>query len=261
LGCVAVAVAAVAAFYERYDTRTLKRTIRPRRSAVRGQQGPAASRYLTTRQLDRFDVDFCRAVAAAIFDDPKKTRFVGSTHRALQGLQTARWISLAQLDLEPVSRETSYDLYFPAVLIMTAKGFLVPKGAGEISIPRSSEWQQGLRAGRKPHPLNLRRLFPRQHHQIPGDEVRKLREVSKPMIRACDRLPPDVSELYALALGTSASPANHVNPAGRLQRAARAGFGCVDDSMLLIVKWTLYAMNHAAELRRGPQRTSYEALK
>ena len=38
---VAIAVAAGAITYERYDTKTLKRTIQPRRGAVRRQQGPA----------------------------------------------------------------------------------------------------------------------------------------------------------------------------------------------------------------------------
>src|SRR5882762_1969788 len=62
---VAVSVAAGAIAYERYDTRTLKRTVN-RSEVLCG----------VNKGLPGFVVDFCRAVAAASFNDPKKTKFV-----------------------------------------------------------------------------------------------------------------------------------------------------------------------------------------
>src|SRR3979490_1362000 len=74
---VAVAVAAVAITYERYDTRTLRRTIRGGEVLCGGNTGlPGFSPPDDKGNWSGFDVDFCRAVAAAIFDDPKRTKFV-----------------------------------------------------------------------------------------------------------------------------------------------------------------------------------------
>ena len=74
---VAVAVAAVAAAYELYDTRTLKRTVRRGEVLCGVNKGlPGFSIPDDKGNWNGFDVDFCRAVAAAIFDDPKKAKFI-----------------------------------------------------------------------------------------------------------------------------------------------------------------------------------------
>src|SRR6201989_63077 len=74
---VAIAVAAAAITYERYDTRTLKRTVR--RDAVLCACTPGLPGFASADEKGNwsgFDVDFCRAIAAAIFDDPTKVKFV-----------------------------------------------------------------------------------------------------------------------------------------------------------------------------------------
>src|SRR6201982_3044635 len=74
---VAVAVAAAAITYERYDTRTLKRTIRRGEVVCGGNTRlPRLSGPDDKGNWTGFDVDFCRAVAAAIFDDPNKAKFI-----------------------------------------------------------------------------------------------------------------------------------------------------------------------------------------
>jgi ABC-type amino acid transport substrate-binding protein len=63
--------------YERYDTKTLKRTIRREAVLCGVNTGlPGFSSPDDKGNWSGFDVDFCRAVAAAIFDDPKKVEFV-----------------------------------------------------------------------------------------------------------------------------------------------------------------------------------------
>src|SRR5258707_6762597 len=74
---VAIAVAAGAITYERYDTKTLKRTIRRGEVLCGVNKGlPGFSIPDDKGDWTGFDVDFCRAVAAAIFDDPKKAKFL-----------------------------------------------------------------------------------------------------------------------------------------------------------------------------------------
>src|SRR6201747_463383 len=125
---VAVAVAAIAITYERYDTKTLKRTVR-RGDVLCGVNAglPGFSIPDDKGNWTGFDVDFCRAVAAAIFDDPKKTKFVPleATGR-FKELQSRKVDILSRNSTWSMSRETSYDLYFPAVAYYDGEGFMVP---------------------------------------------------------------------------------------------------------------------------------------
>ena len=74
---IAVAVAAAAITYERYDTRTLKRTVKRDAVLCGVNTGlPGFSIPDDKGNWSGFDVDICRAVAAAIFNDPNKVKFV-----------------------------------------------------------------------------------------------------------------------------------------------------------------------------------------
>src|SRR3954468_20751401 len=126
---IAALVGALAIFYERYDTRTLKRTIR--RDAVLCGVNTGLPGFSTPDDKGNwsgFDVDFCRAVAAAIFNDPKKVTFVGlDAADRFKELQSRKVDILSRNSTWSMSRETNYDLYFPAVSYYDGQGFMVPK--------------------------------------------------------------------------------------------------------------------------------------
>src|SRR6195256_1269336 len=126
---VAVAVAGAAIVYERYDTRTLKRTIRRGEVLCGVNTGlPGFSIPDDKGSWTGFDVDFCRAVAAAIFDDPKKVKFVAlDANERFRELQNRKVDILSRNSTWSMSRETSYDLYFPAVAYYDGQGFMIPK--------------------------------------------------------------------------------------------------------------------------------------
>ena len=170
---VAVAVAAAAITYERYDTRTLKRTIRRGEVLCGVNTGlPGFSIPDDKGNWTGFDVDFCRAVAAAIFDDPKKAKFIPlDASERFKELQNRKVDILSRNSTWSMSRETSYDLYFPAVAYYDGEGFMLP-AARKIDFGAGPQWQQGLRAVGNHDATQPRRLFPRQQHEIPGDEVR-----------------------------------------------------------------------------------------
>ena len=134
---VAVAVAAAAVTYERYDTRTLKRTIRRGEVLCGVNTGlPGFSIPDDKGNWTGFDVDFCRAVAAAIFDDPKKAKFIPlDANERFKELQNRKVDILSRNSTWSMSRETSYDLYFPAVAYYDGEGFMVAERA-ETSIRR-----------------------------------------------------------------------------------------------------------------------------
>src|SRR3954465_8134220 len=125
---VAVAVAAIAVAYERYDTRTLGRTTRRGEVLCGVNKGlPGFSIPDDKGNWTGFDVDFCRAVAAAIFNDPTKTKFVSlETSERFKELQNRKVDILSRNSTWSMARETSYDLYFPAVAYYDGEGFMVP---------------------------------------------------------------------------------------------------------------------------------------
>src|SRR4051812_47049690 len=124
---VAAAILAGAITYERYDTKTLKRTIKRGEVLCGVNRGlPGFSNPDDKGDWSGFDVDFCRAVAAAIFDDPKKAAFVPlDASERFKELQNRKVDILSRNSTWSMSRETGYDLYFPAVAYYDGQGFMV----------------------------------------------------------------------------------------------------------------------------------------
>src|SRR5215468_6643002 len=132
---VAIAVAAAAIAYERYDTKTLKRTVR--RDAVHCGVGtglPGFSAQDAAGNWVGFDVDFCRAVAAAVFDDPRKVKFVPlDAKERFDELASRKVDVLARNSTWTMSRETEYYLHFAGVSYYDGQGFMVPRAREKTS--------------------------------------------------------------------------------------------------------------------------------
>src|SRR5215813_13963566 len=74
------------------------------------------------------DVDFCRALAAAIFNDPTKVKFVPLTAKdRFTALQSGEVDVLARNTTWTSSRDTSLGLNFAAVNYYDGQGFIVRK--------------------------------------------------------------------------------------------------------------------------------------
>src|ERR1700752_2891621 len=125
---VAVLVAALAITYELYDTRTLKRTVRRGEVLCGVNKGlPGFSIPDDKGNWTGFDVDFCRAVAAAIFDDPTKAKFVPlDASERFKELQNRKVDILSRNSTWSMSGAANYDLYFPAVAYYDGEGFMLP---------------------------------------------------------------------------------------------------------------------------------------
>ena len=126
---VAVLVAVCAIVYEFYDTRTLKRTVRRGEVLCGVNKGlPGFSIPDDNGNWTGFDVDFCRAVAAAIFDDPNKAKFLPlDANERFKELQSRKVDILSRNSTWGMSREQNYDLYFPAVAYYDGQGFMLPR--------------------------------------------------------------------------------------------------------------------------------------
>ena len=259
---VAVAVAAAAITYERYDTRTLKRTIRRGVVLCGVNKGlPGFSNPDDKGNWTGFDVDFCRAVAAAIFDDPAKAKFVPlEASERFKELQNRKVDILSRNSTWSMARETNYDLYFPAVAYYDGEGFMVPRGRNIDSALELNGSKICVQAETTTQ-LNLADYFRTNNMKYEEKKFGKLEEVIKAYDSGqCDTFTADASQLYALRLNL-AKPGDHVILPDIISKEPLAPVVRQrDDDWMMIVKWTLYAMINAEELGVTSQNID-EALK
>jgi general L-amino acid transport system substrate-binding protein len=208
-----------------------------------------------------FDVDLCRALAAAIFNDPKKVQFIPlETTERLAALQAERIDVLSRNTTWTLSRETPLNLIFAAVTYYDGQGFLVRRSRNATSAVEldgasvcvqegtTSElnFQDYFRSNNMKYELNA---FPDADHAYQAYDEGN-----------CTVFTSDTSQLSAVRLKLK-SPDDHVvlpdiiskEPLGPYVRAG-------DDQWLGIVKWTHYAMLNAEELGVSSQ-TIDDALK
>jgi general L-amino acid transport system substrate-binding protein len=247
---VAVAVAAVAAAYELYDTRTLKRTVRRGEVLCGVNKGlPGFSIPDDNGNWTGFDVDFCRAVAAAIFDDPKKARFVAlDANERFKELQSRKVDILSRNSTWSMSREENYDLYFPAVAYYDGQGFMLPRSRNIDSALDLNDSRVCVQEATTTQ-LNLADYFRTNNMKYQEMKFGKLEDVIKAYDSGqCDTLTADVSQLYALRLNLG-KPGDHVILPDVISKEPLAPVVRQrDDDWMMIVKWTLYAMINAEEL-------------
>jgi general L-amino acid transport system substrate-binding protein len=196
-----------------------------------------------------FDVDFCRAIAAAIFDDPKKVKFVPLTAKdRFTALQSGEVDVLSRNTTWTLSRDTSLGLDFAAITYYDGQGFLVRKSLKVTSALELNDAAVCVQQGTTTE-LNLADYFRANHMGLKtvtfatGDEAVKAYESGR-----CDSYTTDSSALYGerLKLG---EPAEHIvlpeiiskEP---LSPAVRHG----DNQWTDIVRWTHFAMIDAEEL-------------
>ena len=247
---VAVAVAAIAIIYERYDTRTLKRTVKRGEVLCGVNKGlPGFSIPDDKGDWTGFDVDFCRAVAAAIFDDPKKAKFIPlEASERFKELQSRKVDILSRNSTWSMSRETNYDLYFPAVAYYDGQGFMVPRSRNidsGLALDGSKVCVQDATTSQ----LNLADYFRTNNMKYAEMKFARLEEVVKAYESGkCDTFTADVSQLYALRLNLT-QPADHVILPDVISKEPLAPVVRQrDDDWMMLVKWTLYAMINAEEL-------------
>jgi general L-amino acid transport system substrate-binding protein len=195
-----------------------------------------------------FDVDFCRAIAAAIFNDPSKVRFVGTTSvNRFAVLQSGEVDLLARNVTWTSSRDTSLGFNFGPVTYYDGQGFMVRRSINAKSPKDLSGATICVNQGSTTE-LNLADYFRANNLQLrvvsfpTGEESVKAYEAGR-----CDSFTTDVSGLYAERLKL-ANQADHVILPEIISKeplapAVRHG----DDQWYDVVKWVQYALLTAEE--------------
>ncbi|KPH74058.1 MULTISPECIES: amino acid ABC transporter substrate-binding protein [Bosea] len=195
------------------------------------------------------DVDLCKALSAAIFNDPNKVKYIPlSSKDRFTALQSGEVDLLSRNTTWTLSRDTSLGLNFAGVNYYDGQGFMVRKKLGVESALKLAGASVCTQQGTTTE-LNLADFFRanKMKYEVvafaSADETIKAYESGR-----CDAFTTDSSGLYAERLKLSV-PADHIvlpeiiskEPLGP---AVRHG----DDQWLDVVKWTFNAMLNAEEL-------------
>jgi len=207
-----------------------------------------------------FDVTFCRAIAAAVLNDPTRVRFI-----PVQGPQRLPTLQSGQIDVListvtwTQSRDTANGLNFAGVNFYDGQSFLVRRSAnvtearqldgaticvtaGSTSELNVADWARSNRIRYSPV------VFER------NEETRNAYATGR-----CDSYSTDASQLAA-ARSALPNPAEHVVLGERISKeplgpVVRQG----DDQWFDIVKWTLYALIEAEE--QGVTQANADAMR
>ncbi len=196
-----------------------------------------------------FDVDFCRAVAAAALGDAAKVEYVALTAQdRFEKLKSGAVDVLARNTTWTMERETKLPLRFVGVNYMDGQGFLVSKALGVTSVFTMSQAAICFLEGTTTE-ANVADFFREREMVFTAvkfdtiDEVVAAYEAGK-----CDSYTADQSQLYAIRLKLKA-PEDHIilpdviskEPLGPMVRQG-------DEQWFNIVRWTLFALVNADEL-------------
>jgi general L-amino acid transport system substrate-binding protein len=196
-----------------------------------------------------FDVDFCRALAAAIFNDPTKVKFVPLTAaNRFTALQSGEIDVLSRNTTWTMERDTTLGVDFAAVNFYDGQGFMVRKSLKVNSALELNGASVCVQQGTTTE-LNLSDYFRQNHMSLKSVTFATLDEAIKAYDSSrCDAFTTDSSGLYGSRLQLADPNANIVLPEiiskEPLSPAVRQG----DDSWEDLVRWTHFAMVDAEEL-------------
>ncbi len=195
------------------------------------------------------DIDFCRAIAAAIFGDPGKVKFVPLAPKdRFQALKSGQVDVLANNTTWTLSRETGQGLLFAGINYFDGQGFLAHKNLNLTSALELSGTSVCVQQSTTTE-LNLADFF-----HVNGMTYKPVAfATAEEAVKAydsgrCDVYTADASDLYAGRMALADPESNAVLP----EIISKEPLGPVvrqgDDRWFNIVKWVNFAMINAEEL-------------
>ncbi|MCB1497311.1 MAG: amino acid ABC transporter substrate-binding protein [Bauldia sp.] len=207
-----------------------------------------------------FDVDFCRAVAAAIFNDADAVKFTPlSAKDRFTALQSGEIDLLSRNTTWTMSRDTALGLAFGVVTYYDGQGFLIRSEDGITSALELSGAAVCVQQGTTTE-LNLADYFSRNNMELNPVVFEKLDEaIAAYDSGRCDAYTSDASQLYSVRL-TLKNPDDSIilpeiiskEPLGPVVRQG-------DEEWFNIMKWVGFALLDAEEL--GINQANVEEMK
>jgi len=198
------------------------------------------------------DVDTCRAIAAAIFGDADKVKFVPTTaQQRFTALQSGEVDLLVRTTTWTLTRDTALGFDFTGVNYYDGQGFMVNKKLGVKSAKELNGATVCVAPGTTTE-LNLADYFRANKMSFKPVVIEKVDEVRAAFFAArCDVYTTDVSSLYATRAANVPAPLTQedfiilpeIISKEPLGPAVRHG----DNQWADIVRWAQYAMVEAEE--------------
>jgi general L-amino acid transport system substrate-binding protein len=199
-------------------------------------------------QWSGLEVDFCRAVAAAIFGDPKKVIFVPlRASERFPALKSRVIDLLARATAWTLSREVSLKLSFPGILFYDAQALMVPAADGIKSVGQLNGATICVEKGTT-HEHNLTDHFTAQGLTVKPLVIDSPTEVADAFFAGrCKAYTSDISDLAGARLRAPAGQTFDILP----EHISKEPLGPVvrggDDDWLTLVRWVLFALIAAEE--------------
>jgi general L-amino acid transport system substrate-binding protein len=196
-----------------------------------------------------FDVDYCRAIAAAIFNDPTKVKFVPLTAKdRFTALQSGDVDVLARNTTWTSSRDTQLGLNATAVNYYDGQGFIVRKTLKVNSALELGDASVCVQQGTTTE-LNLADYFRSNRMRLKTVTFATLDEALKAYDSGrCDALTTDASGLYSVRLKLAKADDHVVLPEIISKEPLTPFVRHGDDQWFDIVRWVHFALLNAEEL-------------
>lgn len=229
---------------------TLK-AVQARGKLVCGVNGqlPGFSYLNQQGQYSGFDVDYCRALAAAIFGDPSKVQYrPTNTQERFTVLQTGEVDVLIRNTTWSLARDTDLGLNFAAVTFYDGQGIMVPKKSGITKLKDLDGATICVQKGTTTE-LNLADVMATEGIKYTPAVFDDINATYGAYAQGrCDAVTSDKSQLSSVARGVLTNPNDHVILDATLSKeplgpAVRQG----DDQWTDIVRWTVFATFAAEE--------------
>ena len=195
------------------------------------------------------DVDVCRAVAAAIFGDADKVKFVPTTaQQRFTALQSGEVDLLVRTTTWTLTRDTALGFDFTGINYYDGQGFMVNKKLGVKSAKELNGATVCVQPGTTTE-LNLADYFRANKMSFKPVVIEKVEEVRAAFFAGrCDVFTTDASGLYSTRAANAPNPDDYIilpeiiskEPLGPLVRHGDNQFGD-------IVRWALFAQIEAEE--------------
>ena len=195
------------------------------------------------------DVELCRAISSAVFNDPAKIKFIPlSAKDRFTALQSGEVDVLVRNSTWTMSRDTALGLLFTGVNYYDGQGFMVRKKLGVTSALQLSGASVCTQQGTTTE-LNLADFFRSNNLKYEvvafatSDETVKAYDAGR-----CDAFTTDASGLYAERLKLTAPDDHMVLPEIISKEPLGPATRNTDAQWFNVVKWVHFAMVNAEEL-------------
>jgi general L-amino acid transport system substrate-binding protein len=247
---IVLALAAAQVFSVAAQSQTLK-TVQDRGSLICGVN-PGLDGFASkdaNGQWSGFDVDFCRAVAAAIFNDPSKVQFVPlSASDRFDALKNKQIDVLSRNSTWTMGREGDNGVVFTGVTYYDGQAFLVPKSRNFQSALELDGSKVCVQPGTTTEP-NFVDFFETNHmkyetvHEASADAM-----IAAYQAGQCNVLTTDASGLFAMRLQMAKPGDSMILPDVISKEPLGPAVRQDDMEWFNIVKWVNFAMLNAEEL-------------